>query len=195
MSVITYKRTHFTPPEKISEAAFYHYKRLLQQDPDTPLASEAQRLTIYFRRRLINLSWMIPLCLLLFATFYLLFPDPATKPDPKRIILFVPALIIGIMAAGLLLLLLLEGPSYATYLKDRAAWFHRMKVDIIQNSDYTSFCNCFYSPGRKPLSVPATKPRHSLDLALTNGFHFLDKYWWIFFLLAAAIFFGRKLFA
>jgi hypothetical protein len=195
MAVIRYRRTHFTAPEKISEAAFSHYKRQLQQDPDTPLASEAQRLTIYFRRRLISLSWMTPLCLLLFATFLLLFPNPVTKPDPKRITLFVVALIIGMMASGLLLLLLLEGPSYATYLKDRAAYFHKMKVDIIQSSDYTSFCNSFYSPGRKPLSVPATKSRHSLDLALTNGFHFLDKYWWIFFLLAATIFFARKLFA
>jgi hypothetical protein len=195
MAVITYRRTHFTAPEKISEAAFYHYKRQLQQDPDTPLVSEAQRLTIYFRRRLINLSWMTPLCLLLIATYLLLFPDPATEPDPKRITLFVVALIIGMMTSGLLLLLLLEGPSYATYLKDRAAYFHKMKIDIIQSSDYTSFCICFYSPGRKPLSVPATKPRHSLDLALTNGFHFLDKYWWIFFLLAATIFFARKRFA
>jgi len=195
MAVIRYRRTHFTAPEKISEAAFYHYKRQLQQDPGTPLAGEAQRLTIYFRRRLINLSWMTPLCLLLIATYLLLFPDPATEPDPKRITLFVVALIIGTMSSGLLLLLLLEGPSYATYLKDRAAYFDRMKVDIIQSSDYTSFCNCFYSPGRKPLSVPAAKPRPSLDLALTNGFHFLDKYWWIFFLLAATIFLARKRFA
>ncbi|MDO6433177.1 hypothetical protein Q4E93_21385 [Flavitalea sp. BT771] len=195
MAVIRYRRTHFTAPEKISEAAFYHYKRELQKDPDTPLASEAQRFTIYFRRRLINLSWMTPLCLLLIATFLLLFPDPVTEPDPKRITLFVVALIIGVMASGLLLLLLLEGPSYATYLKERAAYFNRMKVDIIQSSDYTRFCDCFYSPGRKPLSLPVTKPRHSLDLALTNGFHFLDKYWWIFFLLAATIFFARKLFA
>ena len=95
MAVITYRRTHFTAPEKISEAAFYHYKRQLQEDPDTPLASKAQRLTIYFRRRLINLSWMIPLCLLLIATYLLLFPDPATEPDPKRIILVLVALIIG----------------------------------------------------------------------------------------------------
>jgi hypothetical protein len=195
MAVITYRRVHFTAPEKISEAAFYHYKRQLQQDPETQLASEALRLTIYFRRRLINLSWMTPLCLLLIVTYLLLFPDRATEPDPGRITLFIVALIIGTMASGLLLLLLLEGPSYATYLKDRAAWFHKMKVDIIQSPDYTSFCNCFYSPGKKPKFVPATKHRQSFDLALTNGFHFLDKYWWIFFLLAATIFFARKLLA
>src|ERR1700733_8126465 len=141
MAVIRYKRTHFTAPEKISEAAFYQYRNQLQQDPDIQLASEPLRFTIYFRRRLINLSWMTPLCLLLIATFHLLFPDPVTEPDPKRITLFVVALIIGMMTAGLFLLLLLEGPSYATYLKDRAAYFHKMKVDIIQSSDYTSFCN------------------------------------------------------
>jgi hypothetical protein len=192
MTAIAYRKTRFTPPEKIPEASFLHYKKLLQQDPDIPLTTETQRFTLHFRRTLKNLSWMAPLCLLLIATFFMLFPDRTTGPDPKRIVLFVIILIFCAMTLGLLLHVLLEGPSYATFLKDRAAYFYQMKIDIIKSPDHASFCNRFYSPDRKPLSVPAPRLARSIDLFLTDLFHFLDRYLWIYGLLAAIIFFARK---
>jgi hypothetical protein len=194
MVTIVYKKTKFTAPAKISEATYLHYKKLLAEDADLRLIDDPQRFTSRFKRTLKNLSWILPLFALLSLGFAYFFQIPATSPDPVRITIFIVILILGMMALGLLIRLLLEGRSYATFLKDRSAYFHQMKVAISNSPDYPNFYHGFYSGGIRHSVPPEAKQPFSADRLLTDVFHLMDRYWWIVALLVFTLFFGKKIF-
>jgi hypothetical protein len=139
---------------------------------------------------------MLPGTLLLCLAFDFYIPQAVHKPDAIGITLLVITVTIGFMALGLLIKLLLEGPSYATFLKKRNAYFEQMKIAIRNSEDYQNFYYDFYSGTKKGFAVgkPPGSQGRSPDSLLTETFYLIDKYWWILFIVGAALFFGRKLF-
>ena len=95
------------------------------------------------------------------------------------------------LALFLLVQVLLEGPSYATYIIKKRSYFHHMKVAIADSPDYQSFYKDFYSGTKRTLTKPSGA---GIDRMLTEIFYRIDQYWWIIFLVGAALFFCRKLF-
>ncbi len=195
MAIIVYKKTLFTEPGKIPSSTYVYFKKLLSEDPNFELADNPPDFTSRFRRTLKNLSWMLPVTLLLCLTFGF-FVRPSVHPDAISITLLVITGIIGFMTLGLLLQVLLEGPSYATFLKKRNAYFEQMKIAIRTSEDYQNFYYDFYSGAKKGFAIGKIQGSQgkSLDSLLTEVFYLIDQYWWILFIVGAALFFGRKLF-
>ena len=72
-----------------------------------------------------------------------------------------------------------------------------MKVAILDSRDYYFFLNSFYSGTKERFTTadpPLVKQPFSAERFFTDVFYSIDKYWWIVFLIGAALFFGRKLF-
>ena len=139
---------------------------------------------------------MLPVTLLLCLTYGFFFRPSVHPPDAISISVAVITGIIGFMMLFLLMQLLLEGPSYATFLKKRNAYFEQMKIAIRNSEDYQNFYYDFYSGAKNGFAIGKTprSQRQSLDSVLTDFFYLIDQYWWIVFIVGAALFFGRKLF-
>ena len=197
MIFIVYKRTQFTEPGKISSSTYIYFKKLLSENPNFELADNPPDFTSHFRRTLKNLSWMLLVTLLLCLTFGFFFRPAVHPPDAISISLLIITGIIGATTLGLLLKVLLEGPSYATFLKKRNAYFEQMKIAIRTSEDYQNFYYDFYSGAKKGFAIGKIQSSQgqSLDSLLTEVFYLIDKYWWILFIAGAALFFGRKLFS
>jgi len=196
MAIIAYKKTLFTEPGKIPSSTYVYYKKLLSDNPHFELADPPPGFTSRFRRTFKHLSWMLPVTLVLSLTFGFFFRPSIHPPDAISITLAVITGIIGFMALSLLVQVLLEGPSYATFLKKRNAYFEQMKIAIRNSEDYQNFYYDFYSGAKKGFAIGKIQNGRgrSLDSRLTEAFYLIDQYWWIVFLVGAALFFGRKLF-
>ena len=197
MIFIVYKRTQFTEPGKISSSTYVYFKKLLSENPHFELADNPPDFTSHFRRTFKNLSWMLAATLLLCLIFGFFFRPAVHPPDAISTSLLIITGIIGATTLGLLLKVLLEGPSYATFLKKRNAYFEQMKIAIRNSEDYQNFYYDFYSGAKKGFAIGKTQSSQgqSLDSLLTEAFYLIDKYWWILFIAGAALFFGRKLFS
>ncbi|MHA4807328.1 hypothetical protein ACX0G9_04455 [Flavitalea flava] len=197
MTIIAYKKVQFREPDKISESTYIYYKQLLSEDPNVELTNAPLNFIGHFSRTFRNLLWLLAACLLLSLMQACFFNPSFRKPDAISLTILVITLIIGFIALGLLLQVLLEGPSYASFLKDSSRYFDHMKEAIRNSQDYPNFMNGFYSGSKghfKTSNSPLKKQPLSADRFLTDVFYLIDLYWWMVFLLGAVLFFGRKLF-
>lgn len=91
--------------------------------------------------------------------------------------------------------LLLEGPSYATYIKKKTEYFNRLEYAIKNTSSYYEFLRSFYDAKHSYEQwgnferIKAEKlAKMSSDKILTDTFHFIDKYGWLILLIIMGVF-------
>lgn len=129
--MISYSTTSFREPDRISEQTYHAIKQLLKNSPHKNLDPEPETFTKHFGGSLkfIGISFIVMLLGFGFG-----------EGTPFMIIggISMIAWFISIFY------LILEGPSYATYLKKKKEYFERLKYAIMNSTDYYSFINMFY---------------------------------------------------
>ncbi len=139
MATIRYTKTFFQTPSRINEATYYSIKQELNKNPDF-IVAEGETFSEHFSGSLTTIKIGLGACVLLFVISVALGMDTGKAGDAFGFfagIGFLAALVSGIN-------LMLEGPSFATYVKNREEYFSRMKYAIINSNTYGEFLKIFY---------------------------------------------------
>lgn len=132
MAVIQYTKTYFTEPGRISEETYNEIRGILVRNPNSEVDPNPETFSQRFSGILktIGISFLIGL-----------FCVGVGKDNS----LWVPVGAISFLTCFVfILLLLLEGPSYATYVKQKKEYFERMKYAIQNTSSYWEYATMFY---------------------------------------------------
>ncbi len=141
MATIRYTKTYFNEPDPINKDTFLLLKEQLSRNPNFEIDPNPETFSerFGFTLKIIKICGIgggigIFLSLVLSSRA----GDWADKIGAKAFMICT----IVIIAIGIPLLL--EGPSFATYVKRKTEYFSRMKY-VIQNTDsYHEFCISFY---------------------------------------------------
>lgn len=144
MPIIRYTKTYFNEPGRIAEDAYLQLKRKLSADPDFEIDPNPETFSEHFKGSLNFLKWGLGYCLVFGLIYGAFFEHTDHEDSAFRIILTIPAIIGGLGSFLIFISLLLEGPSFATYIKEKKQYFSRMKYAIKNSSDYRTFYNSFY---------------------------------------------------
>ena len=133
MGTIRYTKTHFNESERINEESYLNLKSLLLQNPDFEIDSNPETFTQHFSGRLKTIG----IAIVVFFFSFGLFEDGS------------PMIAVGGIAMVVLfysvLNLFLEGPSFATYVKQKKEYYERMKYAIRSSNSYMEFVTMFYN--------------------------------------------------
>ena len=132
MAVIQYTKTYFREPLPISEDTYYRIRAQLISNPDIDLDPNPETFSKHFKGKLMTIGISFLLALL-----FLSISENGTLMFGIGGISFV---IFIVSPWGLLL----EGPSYATYIKKKKEYFERMKYAINNTTSYREFRTLFY---------------------------------------------------
>lgn len=145
MATIRYTKTYFNKPKRINEEAYNVLKRELIRNPNFELDPNPETFSEHFSGELKFLKWSA-----IYLIFFVIIYDPLIEDnnlDGTFIdwILAIPAIIAGLGSFFTFFQgLLLEGPSYATFLKEKSNYFSNMKYAIVNTNSYRDFCMTFY---------------------------------------------------
>lgn len=138
MATIRYTKTYFNPPSRINEDMYISFKKELTKNPNYVIDPNPETFTQRFKPTLTALGICAGVILLW------LIVENATNTTET----FDFFDIFGVIAIfGVVLIpinLLLEGPSFATYIKQKDEYFSRMKYAIQNTSSYSEFISAFY---------------------------------------------------
>jgi hypothetical protein len=139
MARIRYTKTYFQTPSRITQEVYYSLKQELSKNPNFEIA-QGETFSEHFNGSLtaIKIGFGVFIILLIISTA--LGMDTGSAGDKFGFLAgigFLVALVNGIY-------LMLEGPSYATYVKTSTDYFSRMKYAIINSSNYSEFISMFY---------------------------------------------------
>lgn len=184
MAIIAYKKSTFTEPAAISEETYNYYKRELSQNPGLHINPDQESFTGKFKKALIFSAWALPLWALVITWFFfnkdsfLLFPKPSMWTIAALLLIF------GFISFVILARLLLEGPSYAVYLRNKQLYFLGIEHAIKKSTSYQDFSAIFYggfkvgaryykSNGLEALAI--NKPSSNLESTLIVIFRIIDR--------------------
>jgi len=138
MATVRYTKTYFREPGRISEEMYQSFKKELTRNPNSTIDPNPETFTQHFKPTLTALG----IC----AGTILLWLMIETATNTTETFDFFD--IFGVIAIfGVVLIpinLLLEGPSYATYVKQKDEYFSRLKYAIQNTSSYSEFVSSFY---------------------------------------------------
>lgn len=130
MGTIHYQKTHFSPPLKIDNQTFLALK------------NEFSRNSNYIiDKGLITFSENYKVNLLIIAISFLVMIVGFSSGEGTPTVIGGFAMMIFI---GVSMNLLLEGGSYATYVKERKDYFNRMSYSITISDTYAEYLENFY---------------------------------------------------
>lgn len=138
MARIRYTKTYFQTPSRITEEVYYSLKQELSRNPDFEIA-KGETFSEHFSGSLTAIKFGLAafIILIIIADSSMVSHSTGDKIGFFSGIGFLVALVNGIY-------LMLEGPSYATYIKTSNDYFDRMKYAIINSKDYNEFVKIFY---------------------------------------------------
>ncbi len=139
MARIRYTKTYFQTPSRISEDVYYELKKELSRNPNFDIA-QGETFSQHFKGSLTAIKIGLGVFIVILIISTALDMDTGTAGDRFGFfagIGFLVALVNGIY-------LMLEGPSYATFIKKSNEYFSRMKYAIINSSNYNEFISMFY---------------------------------------------------
>lgn len=138
MARINYTKTYFNEPGRIDQGTYEALKMQISKNPSFEINSQSETFSQKFRASLTALKIAGG-----YFVLYLIIFGSSTDSQVPGIFNFL---------AGISMLtvffccfaLLLEGPSYATYLKKKSEYFSRLKYAIQNTNSYYEFCISFY---------------------------------------------------
>lgn len=132
MPVIQYEKTIFRMPSRISEETYNEIRAQLMRNPNYEVDPNPETFSEHFSGLLMTTG----ISFLLFAIGFLVFQDdnPMVAVGGISMIVFFICLIY----------LFLEGPSFASYIKEKKQYYGRMKHTIQISSSYKEFVIRFY---------------------------------------------------
>lgn len=135
MARISYNRTYFVKPGVISEELYKNLRIQLNANSNLEIDPNPETFTKHF-----NGSFKtIGICVGLILICGIIMGNSNEGP-------LVPIMGISVfIIIFTILYLILEGPSYATYIKDKKEYFDRMKYAIENTSNYREFVDAFYN--------------------------------------------------
>ena len=137
MAKINYTKTYFSSPGRISEEVYNGFKSKLKSNPNYEIDPNPTTFSEHFKGKLLTIAISIGLFLL-----GLLITGDKKGDD---ISIWNPIMGISALVAIIsLIMLFLEGPSYATYIKEKQEYFSRMKYAIQNTNSYSDFISTFY---------------------------------------------------
>ena len=136
---IIYSKTYFRAPSKITEEYYRILKNEIYKNPNYRIASE---LTESFSQHFKTLLNTIYISGGYFIFFIMIYGNKTESETPGILTALSGIAVFTILIS--LMYLLFEGPSYASFLKDKEAYYNRMKVIINNSSTYLEFENNFY---------------------------------------------------
>ena len=141
MATIRYTTTYFNEPGSINEDSYNQLKRELLRNPNFEIDPNPETFSQHFSSAL----RVIKICGIAVIVGAFIALALSSKPGDWADSLGATAAGIGsfiIIFAGIHLLL--EGPSYATYVKKKTEYFSRMKYAIQATNSYSEFSKSFY---------------------------------------------------
>ncbi|MBC8033246.1 MAG: hypothetical protein H7Y03_03815 [Chitinophagaceae bacterium] len=185
MATIIYVKHHFKKPPTVTAEQYAEFKRQLALNPNAVIdPSHKITFTRHYKKRLLWLLSGLLMAVITYFVFNAVYPE---RPDSfmlNRFLLFSPVFIGGAIVFITVGGLLLEGPSFATYVMDRKRYFDRMANTIMNSADYPAFYNSFYisssKPGAKSQAIPlqGRKSPVTADSVATSVFHWIDQHYW-----------------
>lgn len=133
MPTIHYTKTYFNDPSKIDERAYNEIKAELLENPDC--LNNTETFVEHFSGLFKFIGIFIGIILL----------GLAITSDNRQSSLWYPAIFLSFFMIVLAIIrLLLEGPSFATYIKKKETYLNRLKHDVLNTSSYNEFVSAFY---------------------------------------------------
>lgn len=129
---IQYTKTKFLRPKTISKPDYLSIKNLLTTNPNASIDSNPEKFTDEFGGRL----KVIAICAVLTVIGLLL---DSMEPNALLYICFMGMLVGSIF----LVMLFLEAPSFATYLKNKINYFDLLRKAVIKSNSYEEFLDIF----------------------------------------------------
>ncbi len=199
MAHIRYTRYEFHQPLDVTANQFLHLKQNLSANPGASLDPNFQKtFTSHFKKTLRGLAAGVICFVVFLIIFNLVFTTKATQFEWQRTVVLVPTAIAAIIGGLALGRILLEGPSFASYVTERNDYFGRLKHAVLNSPDYPAFEKSFYGTGgkagRNKLSFKQEWLQESrqspvtLNSFLTRLFRLIDLHYWKVFLVGAVIF-------
>lgn len=145
MAKITYRVREFIRPPKLTLEQYLFFKQRIHQDPSFKIDSEINSFKNEFNKEFKFLVYSF-IYLSIFITLLEIFYDGGHDKslDFFRIIITIPAIIAGLGSFFVIVILILEGPHFAKYLRDKREYFETMQLSINRSKDYPDFCKSFY---------------------------------------------------
>lgn len=145
MITITQTKTFFQKPPRISQEEYQGLRYKLLKEPSFKIDASAETFSQHFSKELRFLGWAIG-----YSVFYgIIYPVIKSNDLESSPIFYVLAMAAVIAGLGiffvLVFILMMDGPSYATYIKDRKSYFDRMELLIKSTNSYSEFVKAFYS--------------------------------------------------
>jgi len=132
MRTVTYTKTSFRYPDKISEQEYNNILSKLRQNSNYNILEQAETFSTHFKIELRTMGISVGVMILLI---------PFMEKQGITVLIFA---VCFLSLFGMGISLLTEGPSFATYVKQRDEYFDKMKYAILNSSSYTHFVNTFY---------------------------------------------------
>ncbi|NCP61512.1 MAG: hypothetical protein GW839_14640 [Flavobacteriales bacterium] len=137
MAKINYTKTYFNPPQKISEGLYNTFKKELKNNSDYVIDPNPTTFSEHFKTKLTTIAVGVGLFIL-----GLIIAGDNKGSDSS---IWNPIMGISIVVAIFTTIsLFLEGPSFATYIKQKEEYFIRMKYAIQNTNSYSDFVSAFY---------------------------------------------------
>lgn len=132
MARIKYTKTYFNPPQKISEELYNNINSELKLNSNYVIDPNPITFSEHFSSNIKTIGISLFLAVLCFGIFE--DGNPMIGVGGISMIIFISSLIH----------LFLEGPSFATYIKQKEEYFTRMKYAIQNTNTYVDFVAAFY---------------------------------------------------
>ena len=127
---INYQRTQFKRPFKINEETFVSLKNEFNENPSFHIDKKNETFSEHFSTKLI----IIVVSFIIMISGFSLGEGITTAIGGFAMLTFLIVLI----------RLLLEGPSYASYVKERRSYFERMTYALKTSNTYSEYVDKFY---------------------------------------------------
>ena len=139
MGIIRYTKTYFNEPGRINEVTYQSLKIELNRNPNYKIDPNPETFSEHFS----GILKVIKICggVIVGALFFSFVLGIDKRGDVLAPIAGIAFLILFFS----LIPLFLEGPSYATYVKQKKEYYGRMKYAIQNTSSYYEFMSIFYS--------------------------------------------------
>jgi hypothetical protein len=144
MPIVSYTKTSFIAPDPISEEVYLQIKRKINSDPEFNIDPSPETFSEHFKSSLSFIKWGLGYCFAWALVYSAFFEKNIEKDSPVVIIFNIPAIVGGLGSLIAIFNLLLEGPSFATYVKEKENYFNRLKYAIKNSKDYRDFATQFY---------------------------------------------------
>ena len=187
MAVISYKKYNFQVPALINNDVYNRLKEAVTKQAGFRIYVPTESFGGHFKKTLTLLLYLFPLFAAVLG--YMLYHGTPAAPLPGWwIVLIIVMLITGFISVIMLVSLLLQGPSYATYLYNKQQYYSAMQYAVQKSSDYHQFVVLFWGPGAartanyKALAgeaAPAAKQPATFDGAVLWLFRMMDNYGWM----------------